>query len=203
MLGSVLTWPAVSRLQAKHMQFWMEALRTAVANLKQFGAGSGGGGTQPRQADRNGVVQGTETAPTRTAALLDLLEALREVGATHFTLPLLAQTGVVTELRSLQSHQVSLPAASDPSAGGPLFSFLLCALILSAADTRVQWLTQMRRNVFPCLSNNQASASSHSDVFVEHVFDTTHRACRSAASPGWPAGFCSSCGVPWQATSQC
>ena len=96
----------ISRLQAKHMQFWMEALRTAVANMRQFGAGSGGG-HQPWHVDRNGAVEGMEHAPTRTAALLDLLEALREVGATHFTLPLLHQTGVVMELRSLQSHQVS------------------------------------------------------------------------------------------------
>ena len=133
MLSSALTWPAMSPLQAQHMHFWMEALRTAVANLKQFGTGSGSG-HRPRQVDRKGVVEGREQAPTRTAALLDLLEALREVGATYFTLPLLAQTGVVTELRSLQSHQVSLPAASEPSAGGHPVSFLLCALDLSAAD---------------------------------------------------------------------
>lgn len=63
-------------------------------------------GAEPMDTDEAGSAS-DKKAPPHIAALLDALEALREIGATHFTNELMYRSQVVKRLQELTSHEVS------------------------------------------------------------------------------------------------
>ena len=63
-------------------------------------------GTEAMETDDGDADTGSGVAPPAVAALLDTLEALRELGATHFTSQLMHSSQVVPFLQDLASHEV-------------------------------------------------------------------------------------------------
>ena len=63
-------------------------------------------GVQAMDLDSTEGGSASSAAPPRIAALVDALEALREIGATHFTNELMHRSQVVKCVQDLRSHAV-------------------------------------------------------------------------------------------------
>ena len=63
-------------------------------------------GAEAMETDEGSADAGSGAAPLAVAALLDTLEALRELGGTHFTSQLMHSSQIVPFLQELKSHEV-------------------------------------------------------------------------------------------------
>lgn len=89
-------------LQKQHVDIWMGRLKEDLSKLAAARQGveamdTGEGTSEPSSG----------AAPPAVAALLDSLEALRELGGTHFTSQLMHSSQIVPFLQELKSHEAS------------------------------------------------------------------------------------------------